>query len=164
MRRISVDLRRVLELEEVGLLLGADAVLARDRAAEVHAGGEQLEHQLLRTRILLEHGEVHVAVTGVAAAGDPCAVASPMLATAAMNSGIGAGHDDVDDVVGAVRLGDPERLLARVDQLRRRVRRQDVDVDGAELDEELGQRLDVLVEPVVVVALDADDEVGEGGP
>ena len=34
-----------------------------------------------------------------------------------------ARHDDVDDVVGVVRLGDPEALLAGVDELRRRAAR-----------------------------------------
>ena len=42
-------------------------------------------------------------------------------------------------------------------------RRQDVHVGRPELDEEFGDRLDVRVEPVVVVALHADDEVGERG-
>ena len=37
MRRISVDLGRILELEEVPLLLLADAVLGRDRAAELRS-------------------------------------------------------------------------------------------------------------------------------
>ena len=49
-----------------------------------------------------------------------------------------------------------------VDELRRRLRREHVHVDRAELGELLAERLDVLVEPVLVRALHHHHEVGEG--
>jgi len=62
---------RWLERQEVGTLGGADAVLAGDRAARLEArrqhGGDELG---AAAPIGLEHREVHVAVTHVAAAGD----------------------------------------------------------------------------------------------
>ena len=65
MRRISRDLHRVLELEEVRLLLDADAVLARDGPADGHRRlGDQAAEQLgPRLGVGLEDRQVDVAVT-----------------------------------------------------------------------------------------------------
>src|SRR5690242_4097442 len=68
---------------------------------------------------------------------------SARTATSTMNAERLARHDDVDDVVGARRLGHPEGLLPGLDQLHGGRGRQHVDVDGAELAELGGQRLDV---------------------
>ena len=90
-RRISSSFVGIFELGDVRLLLGADAVLAGDRAAERHARGEDVVDQSFRADgVLLEHREVDVAVAGVAATHDHAPCASPRSATAAMNSGIDA--------------------------------------------------------------------------
>ena len=82
-----------------------------------------------------------------------------------MNSGIVRSRDDdVDDVVRAVRLRQPERLLACLDELRGRVRRQHVHVESRRgRPSELCHCLDILFEPVFVVALHAHDEVRQRG-
>ena len=118
----QLDLHRVLEFEEVLLLGTPDAVLAGDRAAQRHAELEHAaQHLVPLLVVLLEHRHVHVAVARVAAAGDEGVVALGQLGhTRHELRDRGAGDDHVDDVVGAGRLGQPERLLARFDQLRRR--------------------------------------------
>ena len=72
MRRMRAMTAGSLELEEQRLLLGADAVLAGDGAAE---GDALLEHlaqgRLPHRRVGLEDRHVDVAVAGVAAAGHP---------------------------------------------------------------------------------------------
>jgi hypothetical protein len=65
--------------------------------------------------------------------------------------------------VGAGGLGQPERLLARLDELGGRVRRQHVHVDGAQIGDELGEGLGVGVEAVDVTVLELHHEVGERG-
>ena len=138
-------------------------MLARDGAAERHARLEQpAQHLVALLGVGLEHREVHVAVAGVAAPGDQRPVRLPELGDLGHELGDGrARHDDVDDVVGVVRLRDPERLLARVDELHRGLRRQHVHVERAQLGELLAERLHVLVEPVRVLVLHHHDEVGE---
>ena len=70
-RRIKRELHGVLERGNVRLLLRADAVLARDGAAERHPRGEDVADQVVpHLGVLLEHRQVHVAVAGVAAADD----------------------------------------------------------------------------------------------
>ena len=81
-----------------------------------------------------------VPVSRVTASRDQCAVRVTDLACLLHELGDRpSGHCDVDDVVGTVPLREPEGLLARLDQPRGRVRRQDVHVFGAELDEKLRQ-------------------------
>ena len=110
------ELGRILELEEVALLGPADAVLARDRAAERHARREQVV-QHLRPRPRGRPGRPRGARcrrrrgrtrrsrsrSSAAIVGDPFHELGERR----------PGHDDVDDVVGVVRLGDPEALLPR---------------------------------------------------
>ncbi len=119
------ELRRVLELGDVRLLLGADAVLARDRAAELHARGEHVADEVVpHVRVLLEHREVDVAVARVAAADDERAVPLRELRHRGhVLRDRRARHDHVEDVVGAGGLRGPERLLARLDELGARGRR-----------------------------------------
>ena len=70
-RRHERELGRILELEEVAALLGADAVLARDGAAERGAAVKTLRSTCSSALgVRLEHREVDVAVAGVAAADD----------------------------------------------------------------------------------------------
>src|SRR3954453_8260898 len=107
------DLGRVFQLEVVGGLGAAKAVFAGDRATQFHCEGEDIGHQLLAlVRILQQNRQVHVAVTGVPAAG--------RAATRARRQTTCSGkefrhrrpwHDGVDDVVRADCLRRPESLL-----------------------------------------------------
>ena len=93
----------------------------------------------------LEDRQVHVAVAGVAAAGDQRAGGRGQLVDPAEVGGDGGpGDDHVDDVVGAGGLGRPERLLAGLDELGPGVGGQHVDVERAQLGQQDGQLLDVL--------------------
>ena len=163
MRRINASFTGSSSSSEVRLLLGADAVLARDRAAELHARGEHVADQVVpHVRVLLEHREVDVAVARVAAADDERSVPLRELRHRGhVLRDRRARHDHVDDVVGACRLRGPERLLARLDELGARGRRQHVHVEGAERAEQLGQLRGVLLEPVVVPVFQHHHEVRE---
>src|SRR5918994_2620514 len=145
----ELDLGRVLELEVVALLFLAHTVLTRDGAAERHARLEQpAQHLVALLGVGLEHREVDVAVAGVTAPGDQRLIGLPELGDLGHELRYGgARNHDVDDVVGVVRLGDPERLLAGVDELHRGLGRQHVHVERAELGELLAEGLHVLVEP-----------------
>ncbi len=114
------QLDRVLELQEVLLLLRADAVLARDGAAQSHAGPEDLARR------------TSVRASGSGWNTDRCTLPSPtcphpvMRAPCACGDGGhrhhvlrdgGSGHHHVDDVVRPRRLGHEERLLPGTDQL-----------------------------------------------
>ena len=112
----------------------------------------------------LEDRQVDVAVADVPAAGHQRVVVGRQPGHRGEVVGDGrAGHDGVDDVVGAGGLGDEERLLPGRDQLRAGRWRQHVDVERAEPAEQGGDGLGVGVEPVVVRAFEDDDEVGERG-
>src|SRR5260370_1247008 len=68
-------------------------------------------------RVGLEHGQVDVAVAGVAGAQDQPAPAAGDLSHLGQEPGHGrARHDRVHDVVGPGALGSPERPLPRLDQ------------------------------------------------
>ena len=167
MRRMSASLVGSSSVQEVVASWLADAVLGRRwrrrgpcrrRTARAAAGAA-------RRVVGAEHAEVHVAVAGVAAPGDPRAVVlgGERLHPVHEHGDLGAGDDDVDDVVGAVGLGHPERLLPGVDQLLGRGRGQHVDVERPELGELGAEGLDVVVEAVLVGVLEHDHQVGQRG-
>src|SRR5438876_5451815 len=65
------NLVRVLELEKVLLLLLADAVLGRDRAAHLHAGRDDRVHDPVTHLVVgLEHRQMDVAVARVSGRAD----------------------------------------------------------------------------------------------
>ena len=140
-------------------------MLGRHHTAERGAGGEHVvQERLARHGVMLTHGEVDVAVTGMADAPDAHAVeCGKRVARRQVLGDRSAGHDDVDDVVGAHRLRDPERLLSRVEQLGGATVRQHVHIGGAELGRLLGQGEDVLLQAIGAMVFEADDEVASGG-
>lgn len=108
---------------------------------------------------------MHVAVAAMADAADARAVLGRQPADLAPVPGHAeARHDDVDDVVGAVLLGDPEALPACVEDLLGRTVGQHVHIGHAELHHELGQRQCVPLEPVSPVVLQADEQVAHPRP
>src|SRR5690242_8997355 len=104
------ELRGRLELLHVPLLLRADAVLARDRAAELHPRREDVADQPTpRVPVGLEDGEVHVAVARVTAADDQRpALAGQLTDLRHVPGDRRARHHHVDDVVGTGCLRGPE--------------------------------------------------------
>ena len=112
----------------------------------------------------LEHAEVHVAVAGVAAPGDPRAgVGGESPAPRAMNSGIAARGTTTSTMSLAPLALASQNAFSRASMsCGGRARRQHVDVEGAELGEQLGQRCDVGVEAVLVRVLQHHDQVGQG--
>ena len=107
--------------------------------------------------------EMDVAVAGVPAAHDQRAGGGGQL-----RDGLevvryrGPGHHHVHDVVGPAGLRCPEGPLAGGDELGPGLVGEDVDVDGTEIGDLFGEGLGVLLEPVRLMVLEDDDEVGQG--
>ena len=148
-------------LQKVRHLLRAKTVLTRDGAARFHGDPEDLTGQLLALLdIRLEDGEVDIAVAHVAAPAHEGLVCRRQLGDLGQVVGDGgAGDHGVDDVVGARRLGHEKEALSRGDQRGARLRRQDVDVDRAEVAEQCAQLFHVLVEAGLRRLLQHHDEV-----
>ena len=159
----ELELHRVLEIGVGGQLRRADPVLARDGAAEAHGRGQDVvEEPMADHGVGLEDREVDVAVADVPTADHQRAGRRGQLGDVGqVGRDRGPGHHRVDDVVGAGRLGRPERLLPGRDEVVAGVVGQHVDVERAELGELVGDRRGVLLDPVVVVVLEDDDQVGE---
>ena len=116
------ELGRVLERKEMTALVGADAMLAGNRATERGAGGEDLPKQLLEALgVGLKHGQVHVAVAGVATPHDHRPALLRNYGHLCQKLGdLRARDHGVDDLTGAGCLGGEEGALACFDQVRRR--------------------------------------------
>ena len=82
-----------------------------------------------------------------------------------MNSGMAARGTTMSTMSSAPVAFASQNAFSRASiRLRRRRGRQHVHVDGAEVEELLAERLDVLVEPVLVRVLHHHHEVGERSP
>ena len=159
----EVQLGRILEGGEVRPLELADPVLAGDGTAQRPPGSHDVADQpVTGVGIGLPDGQVDVAVTGVAAPDDQRAAGRGQLGHRLEVVGDGgSGHDNVDDVVRPTRLGRPEGSLAGRHELGTGLVGQDVDVEGTQGGDLLGQDLGVLLQPGEVVVLEDDDQVGE---
>src|ERR1022692_664259 len=137
----QVQLVRVLQGEGVVLLEGADAVLAEYRPAQRQPGLEQLaHHDGPLVRIFLVDGQVNVPVPRVTAAGNGSRPGAGDPGDRRHEvADRGPRDDDVDEVVKAGPLRQPERLLPRLDERLALVRRQNVHLQGAEPRDVLGQ-------------------------
>ena len=74
----------------------------------------------------------------------------------------GARHHDVEDVVRVGRLGDPEQALAGLDELRRDMFGQDVEVQGTAVLHETGEVSDIAFELFAGARLEHDYQVRRG--
>ena len=130
----------------------------RSSPASEHVAQDVAAH----VRVGLEHRQVDVAVAGVAAARDPRARGPGDLGHLGQVLGDRRpGHHHVEDVVGVVGLGHPERLLPGVDEGGAGGGGQDVDVHGPGLTQHVGHQGDVLLHPLGGAALDHDHQVGQ---
>jgi hypothetical protein len=128
----EVELGRVLERE------GTSSSRCRCRARRTsrrraRPRREQVVHHAGRgSRVLLEHGEVHVAVAGVAAADDPSREPRRSPHPAHVLGDGGARDHDVDDVVAPASLATQKAFSRAAMSVNRRSRREHVDVERPE--------------------------------
>ena len=153
-----------LQLQKVGALLGADAVLSGDRPAQSRRLRiDRTQEQPPLLAVGLEHREVNVAVTGMAAAGNQRSVSGSNLSDRGEEEReLGSRHHRVHDVVRPGRLGGPRHAPTGTDQRLRGMPRKHVSVQRTPLHEHYSEAVHIGLEASLVILLEHHEQVGQG--